>query len=176
MARAANTGLADGESRAIRPEFCEVLSEVRIDNLSFKVTWHPFSSESCILWFNDCYVDERFEALGQFSNFEKRRVLDFIVRYATNPELRDEIDRRRFVRRVNVLPTTFFEDVERMSVKDRDQAFRRLFDLDAEIEKKELAMKWRVMAKRYHPDAGGDDRAMRIINEAYEFLLDQTNE
>ena len=27
------------------------------------------------------------------------------------------------------------------------------------------------MAKKFHPDRGGDLRAMTIINEAYEFLL-----
>lgn len=32
---------------------------------------------------------------------------------------------------------------------------------------------YRALASRYHPDAGGDTRAMRRLNEAYETLCSQ---
>ena len=31
------------------------------------------------------------------------------------------------------------------------------------------------MARKFHPDVGGDDHAMSVINEAYEYLINQAS-
>ncbi len=108
-------------------EYSELLSEVAIDNYHFRVTWSPVCRESCILWFRDEHVSRFFEALGQFSKFDKRLVLDFIVRYTVNPELRKAIDLRRFERRVDTLPADFFRHIEQLSQRNRESAYRNLF-------------------------------------------------
>lgn len=154
----------------IAMEDSEILSEISIDHYHFKVTLNPIEEGSCILWFKDARIAEVFEALGKFSRFDKRNVLDFIVRYATNVELREEIEHRQFAQRVENLPPEFFRLLERLDEKRKEAAFRSLYDLDDIIEPTELARKRRIMARKFHPDAGGNSRAMSVINEAYEYL------
>ena len=152
-------------------EQAEILSDVSIDNFQFKVTLNPVEKASCILWFKDCHLSDVFEALGKFSHFDKRNVLDFIVRYSTSVDLREEIERRQFERRVDNLPPSYFKILENLDEPAKENAYRNMFDLDDIIEKGELAKKRKIMAKKFHPDAGGDHRAMTVINEAYEYLL-----
>ena len=147
------------------------LTEVRIDSFLFQVTWNPFEAGSCIIWFCDSDKQTLFNALGKFKSFEKRRILDFAVKYSTNPALRAEIDIRKFERRARNLPMSFLHEVERLSKSDREAAYRNLFDLDAaSIELNTLSRRRRSMTKRFHPDAGGDTKAMTLINEAYDYL------
>ncbi|HBA84080.1 MAG TPA: hypothetical protein DCZ95_08305 [Verrucomicrobia bacterium] len=158
-------------TNVISLERAEVLSEATIDNFHFKVTLNPVEKSSCILWFKDCLVSDIFEALGKFSYFDKRNVLDFIVRYSTSVDLREEIDKRHFERRIDNLSPSYFKVIETLDERSKESAYRTLYDLDDIIEKGELAKKRKIMAKKFHPDAGGDHRAMTVINEAYEFLL-----
>ena len=157
-------------SPVISLEEAEILSEVSIDNFHYKVTLNPVEQGSCILWFRDSLLSNVFEALGKFTHFDKRNVLDFIVRYSTSMDLREEIEKRQFERRLENLPPSFFETLERLDGQAKEMAFRNLYDLDNIIEARELARKRKIMARKFHPDAGGDTRAMTVINEAYEFL------
>jgi len=150
--------------------YTELLSEITIDHYYFKITWSPILKNACILWFRDAQASRSFEALGQFSQFDKRAVLDFIVRYSTSAELRVEIDARRFERKVASLPPHFFKSIEKLSVKDKERAYRHLFSLDDEIRPQTLAARRRIMARKFHPDAGGDHHKMTLINQAYDFL------
>lgn len=159
-----------GSSPLITLEEAEILSEVSIDNFSFKVTLNPIEKSSCILWFRDVHVGELFEALGKFTHFDKRNVLDFIVRYSTNIQLREEIDKRKFERRIDTLSPAFFKMLEQLDGHAKETAYKNLFDLDHIIEKRDLVRKRKIMAKKFHPDAGGDTRAMSVINEAFEYL------
>ncbi len=160
-----------GADRLIVIDEAEVLSEVAIDNFHFKVTLNPVEQSSCILWFRDTLVDDCFEALGKFTHFDKRNVLDFIVRYSTSLALREEIERRKFERRIETLSPSIFRQIEMLEGRKKEEAYRNIFDLDAIIEKRDLVRKRKIMAKKFHPDAGGDVRAMTVINEAYEYLL-----
>lgn len=148
----------------------EVLTEISIDSHQFKVTLHPWLDGRCVLWFRDESINGRFNALGHFTQFDKRNVLFFVARYITNPELREEIENRRFARQIDGLTPNFFDQVERKSRLDKTAAFRSLFNLDAEIDPDSLARRRRIMARKFHPDAGGDDKTMSLINEAYEHL------
>jgi len=151
-------------------EAAEVLSEITIDEYCFKVTVHPWIDGRCVLWFRNQCQRKQYEALGRFTHFDKRAVLFFIARYATSPELRHEIELRRFERQLDRLNDKFFDDIERHSRADKTAAFRSLFNLDTEIDPQALARRRRIMARKFHPDAGGDHRAMSLINEAYEHL------
>lgn len=162
-----------GKSGMIDLEYSEILSEVSIDHFQFKVTWSPLNQEACILWFMDSRVSELFEALGQFSSYNQRNVLEFITRYVCSEALRKEIDALRFERRVDNLSPSFFREIERLSASDKEQAYRSLFNLDDIIAKQDLSKRRNIMAKRFHPDAGGDVKVMSIINEAYEYLVKQ---
>jgi hypothetical protein len=156
----------------IRLEDCELLSEIEIDNLSFKITLSPVHEGGCILWFKDKFTTQFYCALGRFSHFDKRDVLNFIVKYAISPELREEISRRQFLCRLEHLPPYYFKKFEHLTDKEKELAFMELYDLDSVIvDKEKLAIRRRLMAKKFHPDRGGDPKAMMIINEAYEFLL-----
>lgn len=148
----------------------EILSEISIDEFHFKVTVHPWIDERCVLWFRDEREGREFEALGRFTHFDKRAVLFFAARYVTSQELRNEIDTRRFERQLDGMTHKFFDDIERHSRADKATAFRCLFNLDTEIDPQALARRRRLMARKFHPDAGGDHRTMSLINEAYEFL------
>lgn len=148
----------------------EVLSDISIDSYQFKVTLHPWLDGRCVLWFRDESVNGRYNALGHFTQFDKRNVLFFIARYATSPDLREEIETRRFERQLDGLTRGYFDSVERKSRLDKTSAFRSLFNLDAEIDPDSLARRRRIMARKFHPDAGGDDKTMSLINEAYEYL------
>ncbi len=152
-------------------EACEILSEVSIDYHSFKVTLSPVHEGCCILWFKDERVSARFKALGRFSYFDKARVLHFVVRYTVDPELRDDIEQRKFESRLDNLPSLYFEHFEQLGAQAREHAYRDMFDLDGVIDKRDLARRRRIMAKKFHPDRGGSQEAMRVINQAYEFLL-----
>lgn len=151
-------------------DLSEVLSEVTVDDHRFVVTTHTIIDGCCILWVRDARTRQPYQALGRFTCFNKRDVLYFIARYTTSPELRQEIDLRRFERKLDSIPLTFFEGIEQYSKSDRTAAFRSLFDLDEEIAPEALARRRRIMARRFHPDAGGDHHAMSLINEAYEHL------
>lgn len=159
-----------GNTPLITLEQAEILSDISIDNFHFKVTLNPVESGSCILWFRDGLVGEFFDALGKFTHFDKRNVLDFIVRYSTSLDLREEIEKRKFERRVDNLSPSFFTVLERLDGHAKEIAYKNLFDLDVIIEKRELARKRKIMARKFHPDAGGDGRAMTVINEAFEYL------
>lgn len=147
------------------------LTEARIDNFLFQVTWNPFEEGACIVWMRDSDKEFIYNALGKFKSFDKRKALEFIVKYSTSPALREEIALRKFARRMEGLSLDFMRRIELMSKSDRDSAYRKLFDLDAaSVELSDLARRRRSMTKRFHPDAGGDHKAMSLINEAYDYL------
>lgn len=148
----------------------EVLTEISIDSYQFKVSLHPWLDGRCVLWFRDESVNGRYNALGHFTRFDKRNVLFFVARFITSPELRDEIENRRFARQLDGLTRGYFDQVERQSRLNKTAAFRSLFNLDAEIDPDALARRRRIMALKFHPDAGGDDKTMSLINEAYDHL------
>jgi len=156
--------------------YSKILTEISVDNLNFQVTWNPFEDGSCILWFRDVYTQLAFTALGKFFGFDKKKVLEFVVKYATNPTLRSEIAKRRFERKIDSLNLSYFERIELQSYRNREAAYRSLFDLDHSFEPADLSAKRRMMAKRFHPDAGGNDRAMTLINEAYDYLSRKAGE
>jgi hypothetical protein len=157
-------------SSVVELDLTEVLTEITVDDYHFMVTMHTAIGGNCVLWMRDHRTRKPFEALGRFSTFDKRGVLFFIARFTTNPDLRTEINNRRFERKLESLSMQFLDDIERNSKADRTAAFKNLFDLDDEIDHSALAKRRRLMARKFHPDAGGDHRAMSIINEAYEFL------
>ena len=167
-------GIPPGEKRpneyVLDLNRAEVLTDISVDNYQFKVTLHPWLDGRCVLWFRDESVNGRYDALGHFTQFDKRNVLFFVARYTTNPDLREEIENRRFARQLDGLTRSFFDQVERKSHDDKTAAFRSLFNLDAEIDPESLARRRRIMARKFHPDAGGDDKTMSLINEAYEHL------
>ncbi|NLG34836.1 MAG: J domain-containing protein [Lentisphaerae bacterium] len=148
----------------------EVLTDISIDSYQFKVTLHPWLDGRCVLWFRDESINGCFNALGHFTQFDKRSVLFFVARFATSPELRAEIENRRFARQLDGLTRHFFDQVERKSRLDKNAAFRSLFNLDADIDPGALARRRRMMALKFHPDAGGNDEIMSLINEAYDYL------
>jgi hypothetical protein len=146
------------------------LTEGRIDNFLFQVTSSPFEPGSCVLWLRDADKEFLYSALGKFKSFDRRRCLEFMVKYSTSPELREELERRRFERRAQALQLSYLRQLEAQSKADREKAYRSLFDLDSDVELAELSRRRRAMTKRFHPDAGGDHKAMALINEAYEYL------
>ncbi len=148
----------------------EVLTDISIDDFQFKVTLHPWLDGRCVLWFRDESAAAQYDALGHFTQFDKRNVLFFVARYATSQDLREEIENRRFERRLNGMTPEFFANVERISRADKTAAFRSLFNLDAEMGTEALARRRRIMARKFHPDRGGDDETMTLINEAYRHL------
>ena len=157
-------------SSVVQLDLTEVLTEISVDDYHFMVTMHTAIGGNCVLWMRDRRNRKPFEALGRFTTFDKRDVLFFIARFTTNPDLRSEINHRRFEKKLDSLSMQFFDDIERNSKANRIAAFKDLFDLDDEIDHSALAKRRRIMARKFHPDAGGDTRAMSIINEAYEFL------
>jgi hypothetical protein len=155
-------------------QHCEILSEISIDNMHYKVTLSPVAENFCILWYKDDRISNSFEALGKFSHFDKARVLEFVVRFTTNPRLRTLIEEKTFERRIDRISPRIFDQMQKLSHQEKLKAYRDLFDLDYIIEKDELARKRRIMAKRFHPDAGGSGKAMAVINEAYDILLNES--
>jgi len=156
-------------------EYCEVLSDISIDNFAFKVTWHPIIPSHCLLWFRDSVISDNFTVLGSFSHFDKRKVLEFITRYSTSEKLRDSIADKQFQHKISQMTMADLASIDRLSAAQKKAAFRSLYNLDNAIEKADLAARRRFMAKKFHPDRGGDTSAMRIINEAYEFLISETS-
>lgn len=152
-------------------DYSEILTRITIDHMSFHVTRNPFERESCVLWYMDQLSHTAYTALGKFSRFDKRKVLEFVTRYATNPSLREELAKRQFYRKIETITISYFEEIERLTSQDKEQAYRDLFNLDASIHRDDLTARRRLMAKKFHPDRGGDTRAMSLINEAYDYLV-----
>jgi hypothetical protein len=150
----------------------EILTEMNVDNHHFQVTTNPCEKNSCILWFMDSHAHVAYTALGKFSSFDKRKILGFIVKYATSLRLRKEIDHRKFEAKVNFLDRGYFRSIETQSAANQGRAYRALFDLDSTIEKHDLTKRMRMLVKKFHPDAGGDTKSMALINEAYQYLLE----
>jgi len=48
---------------------------------------------------------------------------------------------------------------------------RKLFGLPARTTRKEVVERYHQLAKRYHPDHGGNAEKMKEINEAYQLLI-----
>jgi hypothetical protein len=155
--------------------YYETLTEIVIDNYSFKVTWSAASKNCCILWIQDTDTMEQFEALGRFSQFDKRNILEFIVRYVTNSSLREKISKKRFSLYIENLAPTVFEEIQKLEYSSKVAAFKNLYNLDSVIdEAADLRWKRRCMAKKFHPDKGGDKETMALINEGYEILKSKT--
>ncbi len=154
----------------------KVLTEVAIDSYHYKVTWSSASGESCILWIMNSEYMDHFEALGRFSGFDKRHILEFIIRYTTNPLFREEISKRRFLKYLDKLSPTLFEDIERLSYREKVKAFHNLYNLDSVLDiYLDLGWKRKILARKFHPDVGGDNRKMALINEGYEVLMGDMN-
>jgi len=157
-----------------------VLTRVSVDNFSFSLTGESVGGTECfILWVKDESSMDTFQALGKFSVFDKRRTLEFVMRYVTSPALRVELGRRRFAQYLDSLSTDFFNDfcnsIEGLSDDEKIIAFKDLFVLDSEIDAPvDLNWKRRYMAKRFHPDKGGDHQKMALINEGYRILKGAT--
>ncbi|MFP4668414.1 MAG: hypothetical protein ACOCQI_06575 [Desulfosalsimonas sp.] len=157
------------------PQHYEILTEIAIDNYRFEVTWSEESSECCILWIKDTDNMDRFEALGRFSRFDRRNILEFVSRYVTSQALREEISKKRFELYVEGLSPTFFDDIHKLNTERKAEVFRNLFNLDSVIdEAADLGWKRRRMAKKFHPDKGGSKRAMAVINEGYDLLKEKS--
>jgi hypothetical protein len=114
--------------------YYEILSEIIIDNYSFKITWTAAVEERCILWLQDTDTMEQFEALGSFGQYDKRNILEFVVRYVTSQTMREEIGKKRFlIYRENLSPT-YFEEIQKLGRKEKVAAFSNLLDLDSIFE------------------------------------------
>ena len=146
---------------------------ITIDEFHFQVTLHPQFDGCCVLWVRDSRMKTPFDILGRFTRFNKRDVLFFVSRYSTSFELRREIEHRRFERKISGWTREVIADIERSSRQNAEVAFRRLFDLDAEIDPELLTRRRRIMARKFHPDKGGDSTAMSLINRAYAHLTEQ---
>ncbi|MBN1270086.1 MAG: hypothetical protein JXB04_10885 [Kiritimatiellae bacterium] len=155
-------------------DLSDVLAEVVVDTFHFRVTPNPWKQGACVVWFRRADASPVFEALGQFSHFDKRKVLEFVTRYSTNRALRQEIEKRKFLKRIENLSPAYLERLERLKAWQKQAAYRTLFSLDSVIEQPPLDAKRRIMARRFHPDAGGDNRYMTLINEAFEHLAPRT--
>lgn len=159
------------ERLAMNAHYYETLTQITIDNYRFKVTWNAAGHDYCVLWMQDTDHMEQFEAVGRFSRFDRRNILEFVVRYVTSEALRKEIGKRRFALYVDNLSPRFFEEIQQLGAKDKAAAFRNLYNLDSIIdEAADLGWKRRWMAKKFHPDKGGDKRVMALINEGYDYL------
>ena len=154
-------------------DLTKTLCEIKIDNIDFKVTRHSLDEYSCILWIRDNQVCDRYEALGKFSRFDKRDIIFFVGRYTTSPELRELIEIKRFEKRISGLKPAFFQNLVEMCMEDRLKMYRELYNLEDVINRKEIRKKYRIMARRFHPDSGGDHISMAIINEAYKYLSEK---
>jgi hypothetical protein len=164
------------EGLGVEHQYYEILTEIAIDNYRFRATWSAASDEVCILWMQDTDSMDQFEALGRFSRFDRRSILEFVVRYITSQSLREEISKRRFALYIENLSPTFFEEIQRLGHEEKAAAFNNLYNLDSVIdEAADLAWKRRAMAKKFHPDKGGNKQAMTLINEGYEFLKSRKN-
>ena len=155
-------------------DFSETLSEIIIDNIEFRITWHPIEMDSCILWIKDRNLGGYFSALGRFTHFDKRRIIEFVARYTTSTDLRKHISKCIFERKVRDITTTYLENLVSLNHSEKIRAFKSLYDLDSEIEIDDLEWKRRVMAMRFHPDSGGDEASMKVINEAFDLLKEST--
>jgi len=162
------------DERMIVLDYTEILSEVTVDDFQFKVTWSPILEDACILWFRDTRVSTTFEALGQFTEYNQRNLLFFIARYVTSSALREKIDSLRFERRIEGLPPDFFREIEHMSTRDKEKAYRHLFSLDDQMRTLSLTTRRRIMAGKFHPDVGGDNTTMALINQAHDFLSENS--
>lgn len=155
-------------------DISQVLTTVVVDQFEFQVTWSAPCGQGCILWMRDIRQNLMFEALGRFERFDKRHVLDFITRYVTNPDLREEISKKRFQLHLDTLSPRVFAEIEGLGFEDKQTAFRNLFSLDSVVDQyADLGWKRRIMAKRFHPDRGGTTQSMTVINEGYERLVDE---
>lgn len=154
-------------------DFTETLCEIVIDNIEFRATRHAIDEHACILWIRDKRLGSRFEALGKFSRFDKRDILFFTARYTTSEELRELIEVRRFKKRILGLEPAFFQNLAIMNNEEKLKMYRELYNLDNVINRNDIKKKYRIMARRFHPDTGGDQISMSIINEAYQYLSKQ---
>lgn len=160
----------------IQPDKSRILTRVRVDNYSFRLTGEATGGQRCfVLWVKEECSMQSFQALGRFSAFDKRKTLDFIVRYVSSAALREELARRRFASHLDSLSADYFKDLcdslEGLSDDEKVVAFKDLFVLDSEIDAPvDLNWKRRYMAQRFHPDKGGDHEKMALINEGYRIL------
>ena len=148
-----------------------VITEMNVDKMFFQVTENPFEPDSYILWLMDTANSDMYTAIGKFSGFDKRKILNFIVKFITNNRLRDEIENKKFEIKIKAMTHTHISKIEHRSRYNKESAYRELFDLSSTIEKNNLAKRMKILAKRFHPDIGGDHKSMILINDAYNYLL-----
>jgi len=151
-----------------------LLMEMDHDNFRFQVSANPYEKNTCILWLTDKKKPGPFKALGKFSAFDRKKILDFAVRYSASKSLRDEVENKKFKVKLNSISLSYFHKIEKTIPSNRESAYRNLFGLDTKIERGNLSRRMKMMAKKFHPDLGGNTFAMTLINEAYNYLLQYT--
>lgn len=155
--------------------FQEVLSRIQVDNYHFMITWTPLQSEACLIWIKNTDHQEDFEALGKFSQFDKRRIMEFVTRYTTNERFRDHIHIKQVSHRLRETPATYYKSLQQLTSRQKTQTFEALFNIDRMmISREELVKQKRLLAKEFHPDRpGGNSEIMVLINEAFDLFSHQ---
>lgn len=155
----------------LRKDKFHVVTEMNVDKLFFQVTDNPFESGSYILWHMNSSSSSMYTAIGKFSSFDKKKVLSFIVKYITNNNLRDAIENKKFEVKIKGMTENHIRKIEHRSRYNKESAYRELFDLTSNIDRNSLSKRMKILAKRFHPDIGGDHKSMTLINEAYDYLM-----
>lgn len=150
----------------------EVLCEIRVDEFEFMVTRADIKPGACMLWMREGQsLASEFGALGWFAGFDRRSVLQFVTRYTTSERMRREVDKRKFARWVEGQTPASIRSLDRMARGRKGDGYRALFRLQPVYTRAELDSRRRILARRFHPDVGGDGQLMQLINRAYDELL-----
>ena len=148
----------------------QTLTEITVDKLKFRATRASDKTQGCILWVKDLNKQAAYKALGRFNQYDLAAIMSFITKYITQPDLRQDVERRKFMKHTEKLSDGFFNQLEPQLQRNRASAYKAIFDVRGRFDRDELRMKRRIMARRFHPDIGGNRKHMAIINEAYDFL------
>jgi len=150
--------------------FNRVLTEIKIDDINFRVTKSPFEIDGVILWF--CYESKgsAYDILGSFNCFDKVKILKFITSYVTSSQLRKKVATKRFEKWLNVMTLQDIQKLDKTEGWSKIEVSRAIFNLGEIFEEDDLKMRRRLLAKRFHPDYGGNYKYMALINDAFDCL------
>ena len=129
--------------------FNRLLTEIKIDDINFRVTESPFEINGVILWF--CYESKGYvyDILGSFNCYDKVKILEFVTRYVTSSQLRKKIAKKRFEKWLNMMTPQDIQKLDGTEGWSKIQVSRAIFNLGEIFEEDDLKMRRRLSLQRH---------------------------
>ena len=84
-----------------------------------------------MVWLHNLLEHSDYEVIGKFSKFDKKAMMNFLMRYSSNHQLRRLIELRKFERKLENLSPHVFKKIDRLTYLEVLQRQLKVMDATA---------------------------------------------